>query len=359
MVTIANGSSLTLHVKVENENIPQVNHNESRIEFTFPVVKGNWSSKPKPDSKEAVIVEPGFSVLPKSEVAPFGIPAKKIKFISIFFEDANGQHFIHDKKEVSGDSSWIVTPSGGLIESDPTDPWTGKLDQRSYKFECCDEKCELCILRTSQMCLEDIKDLNVGDRLTRMAATVKRKKSTKRGEKNHLKAAAKQYRSFEKSNKLAVRQIKRYGKNIEEAAEDFERDLNIVDFLKERASNTRVKSSLKTTVNQFDDFLFIWNLAVDEVDSFISESDLDELVWSDREKFDCIVWSTSKVQEKVQIIRTCLEDIDENYEDLNSAVEKVERYKANPEKAKTMVSRVKAKATALVVACENYLKEFS
>jgi hypothetical protein len=359
MVTIANGSSFTLHIKVENENKIKENHSESRLEFSVPYFKANFSSNPKANNKEEILLEPGYSVLPRSEATSFGISSKKRKFVSIFYEDAKGKHVvIHDKKEVLGDSSWIVTPSGGLIESDPEDPWIGKLDQKSYKFVCCDEKCELCILRTSQMCLEDIKVLNVGDRLTKMAATVKRKNAIKSTAKKQLQEAAKQYREFEQSNRSATSNIKRYGKNLEDAADDFENDENIGDFLRERAMTRTVKSSLENTVLKFNQFLSIWDVTFPY---FESNFGLGMLVAEKEncESFDCIVSSTHKVQEKVQIIRTCLEDIEEKYADLYSAVEKVKRYKGNLEKVKKMVSRAKTNAIALVTACENYMREVS
>ena len=72
--------------------------------------------------------ETGFSLVPRGQEVSFYPPQGlgDTIYITVVFRQKDGDLTIHSGKQVPAGSRWLITKTGGLVESDPSDPFCPK-----------------------------------------------------------------------------------------------------------------------------------------------------------------------------------------------------------------------------------------
>jgi len=236
-------------------------HIDSLLKDVGGKVEGSTNSEVK--AEYHVLNQAGFSILPKGEITAYTPPSEASNsntvYVTMFYlKDDGTSETLQDNVPLAKKSSWVITRLGGLTESLSFDPFVGVADNKNHATESCTsctlyDVCNLCYVET-QICkvqnsIGTIQVCHLGRSLVNLLVDLQKEKVCSKNDKGKkmlkdIEDLAKKYWSLETITKRVIRDIQTYGENLQEAAEDFENDGIISDFLNEITDLDNVKKSL-------------------------------------------------------------------------------------------------------------------
>ena len=206
----------------------------------------------------------GFTRMPSQGLSSFKPNCKDTDtvFITIvYFDIESVQHIIADNLAHAKSHKVIITSSGSIVDAQSLnmDSWldrTGKNHKAKPCTTCASFRslCTVCLVESRmekiQMSIGVVSSCRVAQTLISVLENIANDKVAKKEEEvrqimSQVEELAKHYWTLEAKTKRSVREIKGYGENLQEAAEDFLEDGIISDFWKEISNMSGVKEALE------------------------------------------------------------------------------------------------------------------